>query len=239
MGWDLRRSLVLDYGWNEEDLAAKMRDEETSMDQAPKGETVHIEPRPAAHKRHLLSMLFESKFALLVWGTVAGSILVPYIQRYAEQRQSRLATTQAVLSELSAYTNLSWEEYQLVLPYNLDRAISREEYREAWKKIMDVKLHRYNSLGSLKSKLVLLGTAKETDPIKQDLDEYARTLNPISDHIVAALGYFFCRSNPCADDSATWDRDDDPDFAGIELSINNLDSRESQIYTKIQELITR
>ena len=61
----------------------------------------------------LLSMLFESKFALLLWGTIAGSILVPYIQRHAEERQHRLATAQSVLAQLSDYTNLSWEEWIL------------------------------------------------------------------------------------------------------------------------------
>lgn len=187
----------------------------------------------------LLSLLFDSKFALLLWGTLAGSVLVPFIQRHAEKRQQELTTAQSVLSELADYTNLSWEEYQLVLPFNVDRAISREEYRSVWKQIMDVKLRRYHSLGSLKSKLILLGSAEETVPIADQLDDYARTLNPISERIVAALGYFFCKSNPCTDDKTSWEQDDDPDFNAIEKSIQDLDPQETKIFSSIQTMLAQ
>ena len=144
-------------------------------------------------------------FILLLFGSLITSFIVPGFQRGYERRVQRSTLMQDCLTQFLLYSNSTWQEYYSILPLTLQPEISKDEYLQHINEISSIKLKRFDAYARVQALALVFREpkAKERSPVETALNDYAKSVNAVSEAIDTWLRNLYCtptkrEKSPCA-----------------------------------------
>ena len=151
-------------------------------------------------------------FILLLVGSLITSVFVPWFQRGYERRVQRSTLMQDCLTQFLLYSNSTWQEYYSILPLTLQPEISKDEYLQHINEISSIKLKRFDAYARVQALALVFREpkAKERSPVETALNDYAKSVNAVSEAIDTWLRNLYCtptkrEKSPCATFDPTFD----------------------------------
>jgi len=151
-------------------------------------------------------------FILLLVGSLITSVFVPWFQRGYERRVQRSTLMQDCLTQFLLYSNSTWQEYYSILPLTLQPEISKDEYLQHINEISSIKLKRFDAYARVQALALVFreSKAKERSPVETALNDYAKSVNAVSEAIDTWLRNLYCtptkrEKSPCATFDPTFD----------------------------------
>jgi hypothetical protein len=133
-------------------------------------------------------------FILLLVGSLITSVFVPWFQRGYERRVQRSTLMQDCLTQFLLYSNSTWQEYYSILPLTLQPEISKDEYLQHINEISSIKLKRFDAYARVQALALVFREpkAKERSPVETALNDYAKSVNAVSEAIDTWLRNLYC-----------------------------------------------
>jgi hypothetical protein len=154
------------------------------------------EPSPGIFARAV--EFLSSGLGLLIIGTILTSVLIPYYQKAAEQRQAEREIMRDCLAEFLQYEVSIWNEYYAVFPLIHESELDREKYDGFTAQISEIKIERYRAYAKVKANAIAFrGEGSASSVIETEIHNFAVLLNQTSETIDRWMGDLYCSGTIC------------------------------------------